>query len=60
MDAQPAAKTYYDLILNSETGKYVYRTVAIKYLMENRWKLFSAETLGDFFQSPNTTIATLQ
>lgn len=45
MDAQPTAKSYYDLILNSETGNYVYRVVAIKYLMENRWKLFSVETL---------------
>ncbi|MEI6711139.1 MAG: lytic transglycosylase domain-containing protein [bacterium] len=45
MDAQPAAKNYYDLVLNSETGNYIYRVVAIKYLMENRWKLFSAKTL---------------
>ncbi len=60
MDAQPAAKNYYDLILNPETGNYVYRVVAIKYLMENRWKLFSAETLGDFFQVPLTKTETLQ
>ncbi len=60
MDAQPAAKTYYDLVLNAETGNYIYRIVAIKYLMENRWKLFSAETLGEFFQTPETTTITLQ
>ncbi len=60
MDAQPAAKTYYDLILNPETGNYIYRIVAIKYLMENRWKLFSTETLGDFFPTPTTRTETLQ
>lgn len=60
MDAQPTAKNYYDLILNSETGNYIYRIVAIKYLMQNRWQLFSPETLGDIFQIPNTTTLTLQ
>lgn len=60
MSAQPTAKNYYDLILNSETGNYVYRIVAIKYLMENRWRLFSAETLGDFFPTPITRTETLQ
>lgn len=60
MDAQPTAKNYYDLILNSETGNYIYRVVAIKYLMQNRWQLFSPETLGDIFQVPNTTTLTLQ
>lgn len=60
MDAQPTAKGYYHLILNSETGNYIYRIVAIKYLMQNRWKLFSAETLGDFFETPKTKIEILQ
>ncbi len=60
IDAQPTAKNYYDLILNSETGNYVYRVVAIKYLMQNRWQLFSPETLGDIFQTPKTTLLTLQ
>lgn len=60
MDAQPTAKNYYDLILNSETGNYIYRIVAIKYLMQNRWQLFSLETLGDVFQTPSTTTLTLQ
>lgn len=45
MDSQPTAKSYYDLVLNPETGNYIYRVVAIKYLMENRWKLFSVKTL---------------
>ncbi len=60
MDAQPTAKNYYDLVLNSETGNYIYRIVAIKYLMENRWRLFSAETLGDFFSLPSTHTQILQ
>lgn len=28
-------ENYYDLFLNSETGRYVYRTIAIKIIMEN-------------------------
>lgn len=60
INAQPAAKNYYDLILNPETGNYVYRIVAIKYLMENRWKLFSAEALGDLLQIPSTHTQVIQ
>lgn len=60
INAQPAAKNYYDLILNPETGNYVYRIVAIKYLMENRWKLFSAEVLGDLLQIPSTHTQVIQ
>ena len=54
MASQPHAKTYYDLILNNETGNYLYRIVAIKYLMQNRWKLFSPEMLGTVFDPPAT------
>lgn len=50
--SQPHAKTYYDLILNAETGNYIYRIVAIKYLMENRWKILSPEMLGQVFELP--------
>ncbi|MBP7823305.1 lytic transglycosylase domain-containing protein [Candidatus Gracilibacteria bacterium] len=57
--AQPAAKNYYDLVLNDETGNYIYRIVAIKYLMQNRWKLFSPELLGTVFQGPATKKVTL-
>ncbi len=57
--AQPAAKDYYDLVLNDETGSYIYRIVAIKYLMQNRWKLFSPELLGTVFQGPETKKVTL-
>lgn len=54
--AQPHAKTYYDLVLNNETGNYIYRIVAIKYLMQNRWKIFSPEMLGQVFEVPETKI----
>lgn len=60
MDSQPTARNYYELILNPETWNYIYRIVAIKYLMENRWRLFSTETLGDFFPLPQTRTETLQ
>ncbi len=52
--AQPQARTYYDLVLNGETGNYVYRIIAIKYLMENRWKILSPEMLGQVFEIPET------
>lgn len=58
--AQPQAKTYYDLVLNDETGNYIYRIIAIKYLMQNRWKIFSPEMLGDVFDAPATKTRTIQ
>lgn len=57
--AQPDAKNYYDLILNKETGNYLYRIVAIKYLMQNRWKIISPEMLGQVFEIPETKTMTL-
>lgn len=47
-------KSYYDLYLNDETSRYVYRILAIKYLMQNRYSIFSKEELWDKFQSPKT------
>jgi membrane-bound lytic murein transglycosylase D len=58
--AQPHAKSYYNLILNKETSNYMYRIVAIKYLMQNRWKLFSSEMLGEVFDVPPTKTMTIQ
>lgn len=52
--AQPQARTYYDLVLNGETGNYIYRIVAIKYLMQNRWKILSPDMLGQVFEIPET------
>ncbi len=57
--AQPLAHTYYDLLLNEETGNYIYRIVAIKYLMKNRWKIFSPELLGEVFELPATKKLTI-
>ena len=60
-DAQPNAKdNYYKLVLNDETGNYLYRIVAIKYLMQNRWKIFSPDMLGDVFDLPETKKVTIQ
>ncbi len=58
--AQPAAKTYYNLVLNNETGNYLYRIIAIKYLMQNRWKLFSPEMLGTIFEQPSLKKMTIE
>lgn len=58
--AQPTAKNYYQLILNKETWAYVYRIVAIKYLMQNRWKLFSRDMLTWFFSPADTSTEMLQ
>ena len=46
--------SYYDLYLNEETTRYVFRILAIKYLMENRFVAFSADELGDPFTKPRT------
>lgn len=46
--------SYYDLYLNDETSRYVFRILAIKYLMENRYKVMDAGELGDPFSLPKT------
>ena len=46
--------SYYDLYLNEETSRYVYRILAIKYLMENRYKIFDKTELWDQFDAPKT------
>jgi len=45
---------YYDLRLNTETSRYVFRIIAIKYLMENRYKYFDVNVLGEQYESPKT------
>jgi hypothetical protein len=47
-------KSYYDLYLNDETSRYVFRILAIKYLMENRYKIFDSSELWDKFEAPKT------
>ena len=46
--------SYYDLFLNEETGRYVFRIIAIKYLMEHRTEIFSPFELGDPFPVADT------
>lgn len=48
------ASSYYDLYLNEETSRYLFRIIAIKYLMENRYKVFDPSELGDVFLLPKT------
>ncbi|EKE27341.1 MAG: lytic transglycosylase catalytic [uncultured bacterium (gcode 4)] len=47
-------KSYYDLYLNEETSRYVFRILAIKYLMENRYKIFDSWELWEKFEAPKT------
>jgi len=44
LDDQKVA-SYYDLYLNEETTRYLFRILAIKYLMENRYKVFDKDEL---------------
>lgn len=55
LDDQKVA-SYYDLYLNDETTRYLFRIIAIKYLMENRYEVFEKEELGDPFVEPRTRI----
>lgn len=48
--------SYYDLYLNEETTRYLFRIIAIKYLMENRYKVFDRDELGDVFVEPKIRI----
>ncbi|OIP54541.1 hypothetical protein AUK10_00670 [Candidatus Gracilibacteria bacterium CG2_30_37_12] len=48
--------SYYDLYLNEETTRYLFRIIAIKYLMENRYEVFNTDELGDVFMAPKTKI----
>jgi len=44
--------SYYDLYLNEETSRYLFRIIAIKYVMENRYEIFDAGELGEKFVKP--------
>lgn len=46
--------SYYDLYINEETSRYVWRILAIKYLMINKYKIFDSDELWDQFVLPNT------
>lgn len=45
---------YFDLRLNNETSRYVFRIAAIKYLMENRYTHFDPKVLGEQYSTPRT------
>ena len=43
---------YYDAWLNDETARYVFRIIAIKYIMENRYDFYSVGFLGKQYDNP--------
>ncbi|EKD25476.1 MAG: lytic transglycosylase catalytic [uncultured bacterium (gcode 4)] len=45
---------FYDLRLNNETSRYVFRLLSMKYVWENKYSFFESETLGDMY-SPFAT-----
>lgn len=46
--------SYYDLYLNEETSRYLFRIIAIKYVMENRYEIFDVWELWEQFVKPQT------
>nr|HPO06259.1 lytic transglycosylase domain-containing protein [Candidatus Gracilibacteria bacterium] len=52
--SEQRVSSYYDLVLNPETGRYVYRILAIKYFFENAEKLGYNLEADDCFQWPPT------
>ena len=44
--ARQNVDTYHDALLNNETARYVYRIVALKEILENRYEYFDQEVLG--------------
>ncbi|MDD3120598.1 MAG: lytic transglycosylase domain-containing protein [Candidatus Gracilibacteria bacterium] len=55
LDDQHVSRLY-DLYLNEETDKYIWRILAIKYVMENRYKLIENYNLGEKYQEPKYKI----
>lgn len=46
--------SYYDLWLNPETSRYVFRILAMKYLMENRYSYFDKKLLWEKYSPIRT------
>ncbi|EKE26662.1 MAG: Lytic transglycosylase catalytic [uncultured bacterium (gcode 4)] len=46
--------SYYDLYLNAETARYIWRILAIKYLMINKYEIFNQEDLWIQYTVPKT------
>lgn len=51
--------SYYDLYLNNETTRYIFRILAIKYIMQNKYKIFDKEDLWEQFTPPKTKEITI-
>lgn len=47
---------YYDLYLNNETHRFVFRALAMKYLMENKYSYFDSSLLWSQYLLPATKI----
>ncbi|MFZ2151343.1 MAG: transglycosylase SLT domain-containing protein [Candidatus Absconditicoccaceae bacterium] len=47
---------YYDLYLNNETYRFVFRVLAMKYLMENKYSYFDSSLLGNQYVLPSTKL----
>ncbi len=41
---------FYDLRLNTETSRYVFRLLAMKYVREHKYDFFDKNTLGDMYR----------
>jgi hypothetical protein len=45
---------FYDLWLNNETSRYVFRLLSMKYVREHKYSFFKRDSLGDMY-SPFVT-----
>lgn len=45
---------YYDLLLNDEPSRFVFKIVAMKYLIENKMQNFDATVLWGYYTNPDT------
>jgi hypothetical protein len=50
---------YYDLYLNNETYRFVFRVLAMKYLMENKYSYFDSSLLGNQYVLPSTKLVSV-
>ena len=48
------SNNYYDLWLNTETSRYVFRLLAMKYVREHKYVFFARNTLWDMYRPFNT------
>lgn len=50
---------YYDLFLNNETHRYIFRILAFKEIFENLNKYFDTSKRGGQYENPKTTSITV-